>query len=159
MTKRATWAIALTLAALLLAACRGLSETQTPSDAGAELAEQARLEDAIPEFDEAIRLSPQDAEAYYNRGLSYGNLGQHQRAIQDYDEAIRIDPRLAPAYLNRGTTYADLGQLQRAIEDYGEAIRLDSQLALAYLSRGDTYTEPWFSDAVSNMVEWYTKYL
>ena len=94
-----------------------------------------------------MRLDPGHALAYANRGLSYANLGQHQRAIEDYDEAIRLDPGLAPAYGNRGVAYYDLGshpvdpsQFQRAIEDYDEAIRLKPEKAsLAYANRGLAY--------------------
>ena len=33
-------------------------------------------ERAIEDYDKAIELDPNDAQAYYNRGNSYGNLGQ-----------------------------------------------------------------------------------
>ena len=46
----------------------GSSEAQKHYDTGVELAEQGRPEDAIVEYDEAIRLKPQDAEVYTNRG-------------------------------------------------------------------------------------------
>ena len=41
---------------------------------------------------------------YNNRGVTFGNLGQHERAMQDYDAAIRLDPTLATAYSNRGNS-------------------------------------------------------
>ena len=40
---------------------------------------------AIRDYDEAIRLNPQLALAYMDRGSAYGHLGQSQRAIQDGD--------------------------------------------------------------------------
>ena len=86
-------------------------------------------------FDEAIRLNPNLADAYTNRGASYNALGQYQRAIRDLDEAINLNPEMAMAYNNRGNSYGNLEQLERAIEDYGEAIRLDSRFVLAYSNR------------------------
>jgi serine/threonine protein kinase len=100
-----------------------------------------RHEEAIADYDEAIRLDPDLADAYTNRGASYAALGQHQRAIADYDEAIRLDPAFATAYSNRGASYADLGQHQRAIADYDEAIRLDPADAHAYYNRGNRYAD------------------
>ena len=53
-------------------------------------------------FDEAIRLNPDDAEAYFNRGALKSDLGRMEEALLDYDEAIRLDPNYAQAYCNRG---------------------------------------------------------
>jgi tetratricopeptide (TPR) repeat protein len=47
---------------------------------------------AIQDYDEAIKLNPNLAIAFYNRGLAYGAKGQHDRAIQDFDQAIRLNP-------------------------------------------------------------------
>ena len=57
---------------------------------------------AIADYDIAIRLNPDYAEAYYNRGLAKYDLGQHFAAIADYDIAIRLNPDDADAYNNRG---------------------------------------------------------
>ena len=90
-------------------------------------------------MDKAIRLDPQDAAAYLNRGNAYGALGQYERAIEDLDEAIRLDSQLAMAYNNRGRAYKEVGQYERAIEDYDEAVRLNPQYVNAYLNRGNAY--------------------
>ena len=67
-------------------------------NAGVQLSDDGRWEEAMAEYDEAIRLDPQLALAYNNRGVAYKNLGKHQRAIEDFDAAIRLDPQLAMAY-------------------------------------------------------------
>jgi tetratricopeptide (TPR) repeat protein len=94
---------------------------------------------AIEDYDEAIRLNPNDAEAYFNRGNAYHNLNKKKRAIEDYDKAIRLNPQFAETYHNRGTTYRDLGRYNRAIEDYGETIRLNPDDAEAYFNRSNAY--------------------
>jgi len=94
---------------------------------------------AIEYLNNAIKLQPDSSEAYVNRGVAYGNLGQHQRAIEDYNKAIRLKPDSAAAYYNRGIAYADLGQHQRAIEDDNQAIRLKPDYADAYVNRGVDY--------------------
>ena len=71
--------------------------------------------------DEAIRLNPQYAIAYYRRGLSYYDLGQYERAIQDYDGAIRLNPQHAAAYYVRGMGYEGLGKTKEAELDYQKA--------------------------------------
>ena len=45
---------------------------------------------AIEDFDEAIRLDPQFAIAYYNRGVSYQRLGKTKEAERDYAKAREL---------------------------------------------------------------------
>ena len=59
---------------------------------------QGQYQRAIQDFDQAIRLQPDNAIAYNNRGGDYGRMGQTQRAILDFDKAIELDPDNAEAY-------------------------------------------------------------
>jgi tetratricopeptide (TPR) repeat protein len=45
---------------------------------------------AIKDFDNAISLSPDFAEAYYKRGDAKSLKGNHGAAILDYNKAINI---------------------------------------------------------------------
>ncbi|MBR8839385.1 MAG: serine protease [Stigonema ocellatum SAG 48.90 = DSM 106950] len=91
---------------------------------------------AIANYTDAIRLNPNYATAYNNRGLAFAQLGDTQKAIGDYNQALRIDPQLALAYYNRGSVQAQLGDKQKAIGDYNQALRIDPKLAIVYNSRG-----------------------
>ncbi|MFZ1314980.1 tetratricopeptide repeat protein [Methanothrix sp.] len=44
-----------------------------------------------------MRLDPEYANAWYNKGSALDNMGKYDEAIRAYDEAIRIDPELAAA--------------------------------------------------------------
>ena len=57
---------------------------------------------AVNDYDTAIRLKSDYADAYLNRGIAKDKLGQHIASITDYDTAIRLKPDFADAYLNRG---------------------------------------------------------
>jgi tetratricopeptide (TPR) repeat protein len=63
------------------------------------------LNSASIRLNEAIRLKPDYAAAYFNRGTTYANLSQHQLAIENYNAAIRLKPGYAAAYNNRGIAY------------------------------------------------------
>ena len=91
---------------------------------------------AITDYDSAIRLKPDDATAYNNRGLAKSDLGQHFAAIADYDSAIRLNPDDATAYYNRGNAKGALGQYLATIADYDTAIRLKPDDANVYYNRG-----------------------
>ena len=79
---------------------------------------------AIQDYAEAIRLDPQNASAYNNRGSAYDDLGQYERAIQDYDEAIRLDPQYADAYANRAIAHTILGEEVAAQKNLARAVEL-----------------------------------
>src|SRR4029077_18900380 len=60
---------------------------------------------AIAEYSEAIRLDPNFADAFYNRGLAREDKGNLDDAIQDFSRAIALNPRHALAYTERGSTF------------------------------------------------------
>ena len=59
-------------------------------------------EAALADYDKAIDLKPDYADAYSNRGVAKAALGQHDNALDDYDRAIDLKPDDADAYNNRG---------------------------------------------------------
>jgi lipoprotein NlpI len=91
---------------------------------------------AIQDFDQTIRLNPQNVQTFIDRGISYEAKGQHDRAIQDFDQAIRLNPQNAWTFIDRGISYEAKGQHDRAIQDFDQATRLDPQNALAFKNRG-----------------------
>lgn len=62
------------------------------------LARQRSKEDdnAISDFNEAIRINPSNTQAFNARGNSYLSLGQYDRAIEDYRQAIELNPKFVP---------------------------------------------------------------
>lgn len=44
----------------------------------------------IRELDEIIRINPEEAKAYINRGYAYYKKGNYTQAIKDYDSAVRL---------------------------------------------------------------------
>ena len=98
-----------------------------------------QYERAIADYDKAIALEPEDAVAYYNRGVSYLVLEQYERAIEDFDKAISIKQDYVDAYINRGISYFKQGKYECAIEDYDKAIEISPDLPEAYNNRGISY--------------------
>jgi Flp pilus assembly protein TadD len=87
-------------------------------------------------YSEAIRLKPDFADAYNNRGLARADKGDLKGALNDYDEAIRLEPGFAEAYNNRANARCIGGDLDGALKDYGEAIRLKPDDAEIYYNQG-----------------------
>ncbi len=98
--------------------------------------EELSLQHSMKEYNELIKLDPNCASTFYDRGLIKHLLGQYREAIQDYDRAIALDPNYSYAFNNRGLSKKQLGLHQAAIEDFNQAIALDSSYPETFANRG-----------------------
>jgi lipoprotein NlpI len=91
---------------------------------------------AIRDYDQAIRLNPNYANAMDGLGLAYKFKGDFDHSIQIYDQAVRLSPTSTWVFSGRGATYFAKGDYDRAIEDFSQAIRLDPRNSQAFCGRG-----------------------
>lgn len=119
---------------------------------------------AIGILSEAIRLAPEDAMLYLNRGVARAEMidfissigfsdriaidadmtqRTERKRVYNYDDAIadltkaaELAPDVAYIYYNRGNLYALSGDMPAAYEDYTKALALAPYLAEAYFNRG-----------------------
>jgi tetratricopeptide (TPR) repeat protein len=69
-------------------------------------------------YGQAIRLKPDYAEAFNNRGNARNGKGDLEGALQDYNEALRLKPDLAEAFYNRGLALEGKGDIKGAIANF-----------------------------------------
>ncbi|MDE0324209.1 MAG: tetratricopeptide repeat protein [Candidatus Poribacteria bacterium] len=88
------------------------------------LSEGGWVREAISAYDMALRLKPDYAETYYNRGTAKTLIGEYETAIADFDEAIRLNPEFVEAHYNRSQTKVSLSQIEEARYDLEIALKL-----------------------------------
>lgn len=91
--------------------------------------EDGQYEEAMEEFNLALRKNPEHRGAYLGIGVTHTQTGRLEDAIKALDRAIEIDPEFAVAYANRGIVNDRLGNYEQALGDYRKAIELDPGLA------------------------------
>jgi tetratricopeptide (TPR) repeat protein len=104
---------------------------------GHVLLKKNQIDEAISQFQEAIRLKPDFANAHYNLGVALNKKGQTDEAIRQYQEAIRLPPDYAATHNNLASALVEKGQTDEAISQYREAIRLKPDYAGAYNNLGN----------------------
>jgi len=98
-----------------------------------------KYDEAIENFDKAVKWDPNNAEHYHWRGQTRLKMRAYDDAIKDYGEAIRLDPFTLYHYCWRGEAWLKKKEYDEAIKDCTEAIRLDPRYAFAYSVRGKAW--------------------
>lgn len=98
-------------------------------------AEIGKKEEALKNFEQAIKLKSDYIDAYYYRGLLYHKL-KDDKAIADFSKTIQLDPKKTDAYLKRGFYYYQKKQENEALKDFNKAIDLKSTNTDVYYFRG-----------------------
>jgi tetratricopeptide (TPR) repeat protein len=115
--------------------------------------EYERLFDlAVKDHDEAVRLNPESAEIYLNRGQAYYDRGSldlmdkkdgkpwFDLAATNFEKATEKDPKDPHAFDMLGLTHEENGESDKAIRDYTREMALvpfgRQRLADAYCTRG-----------------------
>ena len=70
---------------------------------------------------EAIKLAPQNAYLYYNRGNLFAQRKDYAHAVDDYTQAIELDRNLAEAWYNRGLVHIYANRINEGISDLSKA--------------------------------------
>ncbi|MDE0086878.1 MAG: tetratricopeptide repeat protein [Candidatus Poribacteria bacterium] len=91
----------------------------------------------IEDYNKAIELKYDFAEAYRSRAMIYRMLNSDSEALEDLNKAIEFAPENANDYYNRGLTHRDNGDLNLAIDDLNKAIELKPDYANAYRERDE----------------------
>jgi tetratricopeptide (TPR) repeat protein len=97
--------------------------------------QQQEYAQACAAYDEAIRLDPHNASAYFNRASARSQLMDWQGAAADFSSSLRLNPEDAEAFALRARMREQNGDAAGASADYAEALRINPQQIDALLVR------------------------
>jgi tetratricopeptide (TPR) repeat protein len=155
-----------------IASDKSKPEPPTPAELvkqGEDRLASNEYDQALADFNEAIRLQASYTPAYAARAQAWAKKHYRDREIADYDEAIRRDPN-NPAYrvaraeawsaqgmhyedalrmepnnpsfwVSRGNEWRRDLKLDDAIADYTRALQIDPRYAAAFIARGNTWKQ------------------
>ena len=95
---------------------------------------------ALKALDKAIELKPEDAKAWYNRGIVLAKLERYDEALEAHDKAIELKPDYADARYNKGVTLGALDRKEEALAAYEKAIELKPDYAKAWYNKACVYS-------------------
>lgn len=133
--------LAAAVTAALLGTTLGRADTRDadPIKQGTDALKRSEYDVAVARFSNAIRLAPEDAEAWGKRGEAYAGKGDSGHALSDCAQAIKLAPTSSAGYRRCGYVHFHAKDFERAVADYDTAIKLDPRVASAYEQRGLAY--------------------
>jgi protein O-mannosyl-transferase len=121
---------------------------------GNTLKTRGQTDEAIHQYQEALRLKPDYPDALNNLGAALGQKGQTDEAIRHFQEAIRLKPDYADAHNNLAVALGQKGQTDEAIRHFREAIRRKPDHADAHNNLGVALSQKGQTDeAISQFQE------
>jgi len=84
--------------------------------------QQGRIEQAIFNLSEALRLNPRYSAAHKTLGHVLYNQGKPQEAAEHFEKALQTNPESASVHYYLAIALLDLGKAERAVEHLREAL-------------------------------------
>ncbi len=94
---------------------------QSYIDQGIENSQRGRYDQAINDFNGALKLKPRDPALFTYRGVVYYAKGQYDPAMKDFNQALEIDPKFGRAFYQRGMVYENQEKYAQAVEEMKKA--------------------------------------
>lgn len=125
---------AVLLAVMLLTACAsGASKAADKIELGQKYLIELNYTEAIASFTEAIKLDPNNIQAYMGRAEAYLALGEYDKALEDYqfvcEKTEEMPYTRALSYIGQAEVYGKTDEPEKAVSDY--------ELSKALLSASD----------------------
>ncbi|WP_319541117.1 tetratricopeptide repeat protein [uncultured Pseudodesulfovibrio sp.] len=103
---------------------------------GIALRGQGKWKEAIENYTQALRISPDDEGLHYNMGLAYIDGGERRLAGKCFENALKRNPVFykdsEAVSMNVGTLFSELREYEKAIPCFQSAIEINPNNAAAH---------------------------
>jgi adenylate cyclase len=112
---------------------------------GVALYFSCRFNEAIPFFEQAIRMDPYPPGAQFRLlGSAYSAVGRHNEALKAYERALKLNPNDIFTHLSLAAQYAELGKDEQARAEVREVLGLHPQFSLDSFAKTLTFKDQSF---------------
>ena len=123
---------------------------------GTQLLAQGKVDEAVAQYQEAVKLNPEDEDGHYSLAFALARQGNRKAAEEQYLEALRVFPDYLEAHDNLGNLLVADGKFEEAIAHFKAALKISTESASVHnnlgnaLARQGHVTEaiPCFREAV-----------
>lgn len=106
---------------------------------GSSLYWSGRVDDAMSEYREGLRLAPQEPMGYQLLGIAWGWKGDISHAQENFLRANQLNPYKADTHMNLGSTYAAQKNFEKALDHFRQAVTLAPREPLYHYQLGNLY--------------------
>lgn len=103
---------------------------------GLILGKKGHFDDAIREFQTALKIEPNQARVHNNLALIYASQGNLDQAIKEFQTALTINPKDAVVHFNLGMLLKQIGRLDESVTAFQNTLKLNPLDASAHNNLG-----------------------
>lgn len=108
---------------------------------GLALKAVGRNDEAIENYNAALKTDPKRADIWCNHGNTLFAAGRVTEALVSFDKAVEIAPHDKKSWCNRGVALKALGRLGEAMKCYDMALEIDPTDVKTLLNKGNIFAE------------------
>jgi Tfp pilus assembly protein PilF len=113
---------------------------------GLNLQNKGKWDEAIDQYQIALKLNPDYTDAHVNLGVTFFSKGLIDEAIEQYQIALKLNPEYANTHINLGVAFFRKGRTDEAIEQYQAALKLHPESVDAHVNLGAAFSDKGWTD-------------